>query len=125
MLSLKATLKAIGESITTIKSALDGKASREWTLVYSGTGGSYANLSTSGYKEALVVCYTSYGTHAIILPVSYLTASKKEVYLTGGGGYNVCGRDVAIQWSLTSIEYAVYVYDGNKLTTVNYRLYAR
>ena len=33
MLSLKATLKAIGESITTIKSALDGKATK-----YTGYG---------------------------------------------------------------------------------------
>ena len=51
MLSLKATLKAIGESITTIKTALDGKASREWTYV----GTTQGTLTVpSGYSEALI-----------------------------------------------------------------------
>ena len=43
MLSLKATLKAIGESITTIKSALDGKATK-----YTGYG-TPVTLTTSWY----------------------------------------------------------------------------
>ena len=43
MLSLKATLKAIGESITTIKSALDGKATK-----YTGYG-TPVTLTTDWY----------------------------------------------------------------------------
>ena len=43
MLSLKATLKAIGESITTIKSALDGKATK-----YTGYG-TPVTLTTNWY----------------------------------------------------------------------------
>ena len=43
MLSLKATLKAIGESITTIKTALDGKATK-----YTGYG-TPVTLTTSWY----------------------------------------------------------------------------
>ena len=58
MLSLKATLKAIGESITTIKSALDGKATK-----YTGYGTSsllttsWTTLPSDGFIKAEVNYY--------------------------------------------------------------------
>ena len=60
MLSLKATLKAIGESITTIKSALDGKATK-----YTGYG-TPVTLTTSWYtipSDGLVRTEVGYGSN--------------------------------------------------------------
>ena len=69
MLSLKATLKAIGESITTIKTALDGKATK-----YTGYGTKVSlSLSTTSWYT-----FPSDG----ILQIYMTYEDKKYVYLT-------------------------------------------
>ena len=63
MLSLKATLKAIGESITAIKSALDGKATK-----YTGYG-TPVTLTTDWYtipSDGFIIADVNYNANIYI-----------------------------------------------------------
>ena len=81
MLSLKATLKAIAESISTIKTALDGKATK-----YTGYGAP-VTLTTSWYtipSDGIVKAELNWGStpRYVYITIKNSDGSTRDFYLS-------------------------------------------
>ena len=105
MLSLKATLKAIGESITTIKSALDGKATK-----YTGYG-TPVTLTTSWY--------TIPSDGFIHIHMNWQEKGYRYVTIEDTNGKNMtfCGSTLVANYAQGSV--VIPVFKGQKARIVS------
>ena len=115
-------LKQGGTGATTKTAAFKNLAG--WTKIASVSGEKSATIKLSGYNEVMVAgwFYSQY-LSSVIIPVSLLNSTQKEVYL--GGGYDSGGsRRCCCKLSTTKITGVCMTVDAVPKSG-NWNLYAR
>ena len=95
-----------------------------WTKIASVSGTESATIKLSGYNEVMVAgWFSSHYLSSVIIPVSLLNSTQKEIYL--GGGYDSGGsRRCCCKLSTTKITGVCMTVDTVSKSG-NWNLYAR
>ena len=129
MISLKNTLEAIKNSLSTLKTEVGLKAEKDWVMLGSTTGITTAiTIDLGKYSEVLLVAESSYQSRLLsaLLPTSAIPDSPVYVYGSGGKG---AGTDAGFaQFSIGTSSFkgtGCFINGTNYSANSEYSIYAR